>query len=550
MMKDCFLQAFTCILFATAAGFRITYSSAPGRQIRGLQEHCAAQREQREHSFLKIVSAEEFDEKYKRLSSESMSNDIKPDQFGDIFQQCAPYIAMHRGSTMVVHIPDHCVADKDNFDAVLDDLSILHLLGVQLVLVIGVRSQLNAKLAAAGRTPEFGPNGMRVTDEFTMRCLMEVSGLIRFEIESILARGFRGRPGLSGINVVSGNFLYTAKPMGVRDGVDYKLTGEVRRIEAENINKRLAAGDICLMTCLGHSTSGEVFNVPSETLAADCAIALSASKVIYMTEGQQVVVVDTRRRRKTSVGVSPPEAIEEHRVLQNLRIADAILLMKQKEKAKGENLRFQPLVEGFLGLVGSCVKALNGGVQRAHLLTPARGVILKELFTRDGAGLLISRNLYEDMRQAQASDVRAIEEIIRPLELEGILVHRTRDQLEQDLPNCYVLSQDNTTLACGMLKPYSETQAEICCLAVHPSFRKGGRGEMILAYLERQALEMGITHLFLLSTRTMQWFEERGFVSADPSILPSSRRYDAGRNSKVYVKELGSSRDIDAEELL
>ena len=50
------------------------------------------------------------------------------------------------------------------------------------------------------------------------------------------------------------------------------------------------------------------------------------------------------------------------------------------------------------------------------------------------------------------------EEIIRPLELDGILVHRSRDQLEQDLPNCYVLSRDGTTLACGMLKPYSDTQ--------------------------------------------------------------------------------------------
>jgi hypothetical protein len=221
MMKYCFLQVFTCMLMATAAGFRMGHSSAPGsRQVKGLHERCAAHREQ--HHFLKIVSAEELGQKYERFSSDPMSNDIKPDQFGDIFQQCAPYIAMHRGSTMVVHIPDHCVAKKDGFDAVLDDLSILHLLGVQLVLVIGVRSQLNAKLTAAGRTPEFGPNGMRITDEFTMRCLMEVSGLIRFEIESILARGFRGRPGQSGINVVSGNFLYTAKPMGVRDGVDYK----------------------------------------------------------------------------------------------------------------------------------------------------------------------------------------------------------------------------------------------------------------------------------------------------------------------------------------
>ena len=87
--------------------------------------------------------------------------------------------------------------------------------------MIGVREQLNEKLESAGFFPSYF-DGIRITDEFTLRCLMEASGSARFEIESRLARGFRGRPGQSGINVVSGNFLYSAKPLGVRNGVDFR----------------------------------------------------------------------------------------------------------------------------------------------------------------------------------------------------------------------------------------------------------------------------------------------------------------------------------------
>ena len=75
----------------------------------------------------------------------------------------------------------------------------------------------------------------------------------------------------------------------MRDGVDYKLTGEVRKVEVENLRKRLEAGDVVMLTSVGYSSSGEVFNVPSESLAAECAARLQAAKIIYMTDGEQIV---------------------------------------------------------------------------------------------------------------------------------------------------------------------------------------------------------------------------------------------------------------------
>ena len=202
---------------------------------------------------------------------------------------------------------------------------------------------------------------------------------------------------------------------------------------------------------------------------------------------------------------------------------------------------------------------LAAGVKRAHLLSPKRGALLKELFTRDGSGMLISRDMYDHIRPAKETDLPALLQIIKPLEKEGILLSRTNADILRDIPNMHVLTRENTAIACGMLKSYSNslvangmstTVAEIGCLAVHPQYRNAGKGQLMLTYLERLAIQLGVGKVFIVSTRTMQWFEEHGFTLADPSCLPAERYYNVDRAAKVYVKQLGTTRDIEAEELL
>lgn len=319
----------------------------------------------------------------------------------------------------------------------------------------------------------------------------------------------------------------------MRDGIDFQFSGEVRRIEVENIQRRLEQGDVVLLTPLGYSPSGELFSVPSVELASECAAQMKAAKLIFWTQGQQVV--DARNGKP----------------IQSLQLGQAVRILNR--------WRLSPEVAGPSGsgsvaqvmrLIERSIHALGRGVRRAHLVPTSKGALLKEMFTREGAGVLISQDVYEGIRQATVDDVIGVEEIIRPLEREGVLIPRSRDQLEKDMDDCFVLTRDSSVIACGMLKKYSETHGEICCLAVHPSSRRAGRGETLLAYLERRAILLGLTHLFILSTRSMVWFEERGFVCSDPTDLPPSRHYDTTRGSKVYIKRLGSQRDVDQEEFL
>jgi len=168
--------------------------------------------------------------------------------------------------------------------------------------------------------------------------------------------------------------------------------------------------------------------------------------------------------------------------------------------------------------------------------------------------------------RASAGDIPKIVELIEPLEKKGILTRRGREVIEAEVERglFHVLERDGQLLACAILKVIPSGDggdlddqeeegvwAELGCLAVNPRHRNQGRGEAMLGYLQRLALNMGVRYLFCLSTHTMQWFVERGFKEVPVHVLPESRMqaYNWKRNSKCFLKPLSNTRDLDAQEL-
>jgi len=204
-------------------------------------------------------------------------------------------------------------------------------------------------------------------------------------------------------------------------------------------------------------------------------------------------------------------------------------------------------------LTSQCVSALERGVTRAHILPPTPGTLIQELYTADGMGTLIARDLYDGIRLATPADVPGIVELIAPLERRGILVTRDRGKLANDVHQgfYYVFTRDTVILGCANLKRYTPVMAELGCLVVAPAYRKQGHGDAMLCFLERTAIAAGVRCFFALSTHTMQWFNERGFSPVGLDFLPEARRalYDPSRASKIYKKDLGSGRSVDAQEL-
>jgi amino-acid N-acetyltransferase len=436
------------------------------------------------------------------------------------FRAAAPYIRAHRGQTFVIGFGGGMV-EAPGFPAFLHDVALLSCLGVKIVLVHGIRVQLERLLAAHGVESRFA-HGARVTDDAALAQVKAACGAVRVEIEALLSMGLANSP-MAGarIRVASGNFI-TARPVGVRDGVDYLHTGEIRRVDGEAIAARLQAGDICLLSPMGYSPTGEVFKLTMPEVACAVAAGMEAGKLIYFLEG-------------------PGPLDEAGRVRRELTEAEARRLL-----AAGPSPDGGVLVEALPGQalpveLAFAARATAAGVSRTHLIPwGVDGGLLIELFSRDGLGTMISRSPFDLMRPASIEDVGGILELIAPLEAEGTLVRRSRDQIEMEIGDFTVLVRDGAVIACAALHPFtSDGVAEISCLAVHGDYRRRGFGDALLARVEQSAREQGLNQIFLLTTRAGQWYQERGYREGKIQELPVQRQrlYNFQRNSKVFLKD-------------
>ena len=430
--------------------------------------------------------------------------------FVDWFRQAGPYINAHRGKIFVALFGGEAVADA-RFSSLIHDFALLHSLGVRLVLVHGARPQIEERLQEAGQELRY-VNGLRVTDETSLTCVKQAVGSVRIRIEARLSMGLANSP-MHGarIRVVSGNFV-TARPLGVRDGVDYCFTGEVRRIDHQTIRTWLDGNAIVLLSPLGYSPTGEVFNLRAEEVAIATATALRADKLLLLTEGPGLLDSTGQLIRQ----LSPSDA-------EGLLINNGLAV---------DTARY----------LSHALHACRAGVRRIHLISRrVDGGLLLELFTRDGVGTLMTADIYEGIRPATIDDIGGILELIRPLEADGTLVRRSRELLEMEIERFIVLERDGTIIGCAALYPFPEERlGELAGLAVHPDYRNSGRADTLLQFIEHQAIKQGLERLFVLTTRTAHWFRERGFEPARITDLPVQKQalYNLQRLSKVFIKAL------------
>ena len=444
-------------------------------------------------------------------------NQSSPHDFVQWFRSATPYIHAFGGRTFVIAFGGEIV-DEKQFIALTHDLNLLASLEVRLVLVHGARPQIEQRLKRDKLAPAFH-NGLRVTDDAAMEAVKEANGAVRVEIEALLSMGIANSP-MAGadIRVASGNFV-TAKPLGVRDGVDLQHTGEVRKIDAIGIQKRLDDSELVLLSPLGYSPTGEAFNLSLEDVAVSTAIALDADKLIFLMDSTGVQNLRGELLREMT-------ADKAKNLLKNIEDSD-------------DPINFSEDVTYYLP---AAVRACEHGVARTHLISRhIDGAIIQELFTHSGIGTMVTELPLETMRQANIDDVGGILKLIEPLENEGILVRRGRECIEMEIAHFYVMEHDNRTIGCAALHPFTqEKQVEFACLAIDPEYRGGGRGDKLFNYCQQQAKNLGFKQLFCLTTRTEHWFLERGFVeqSVDELPLEKKKMYNFQRKSKVFVKTL------------
>lgn len=425
----------------------------------------------------------------------------------------APYINAHRGKTFVLAMSGE-VAQQDNFASLIHDIALLNSLGVRLILIHGSRPQIAERLEHAGLAPRFHQH-LRITDSQVLEHVKDAAGSLRTQFEALLSMGLPNSPMQgSRIRVCSGNFV-TARPIGVVDGIDHEFTGAVRRIDARGLHQQLEDAAIVLLSPLGYSPTGEVFNLALEDIAVHCAAAIEADKLILFGDAPGLLDDQGQLLRQMAVGNDLPVATLE-----------------------GEPLR----------LMNTARAACQAGVPRCHIISYRDDcALLEELFTHDGSGTLIANEDYERSRNANIDDVGGILELIEPLEQQGVLVKRSRELLETEIERFRLLERDGRILACAALYPFAdESCGEIACIVSHPEYRGAQRGERLLREVEQAARKQQLDYVFVLTTQTAHWFLEQGFEAAGREALPAKKQqlYNLQRNSKVFIKRL---RDIGHE---
>ena len=453
-------------------------------------------------------------------SPEQDSSPAQTDQMIDWFRAASPYINAHRGKTLVLALPGEWI-QSELLPTLIHDLTLLNHLGIRLVVCFGLRAQVDEVLARSSM-PSAIVAGRRVTDEPALNAIIEAAGIARNTLESRLSMGLPNTP-MAGahLSVSSGNYV-TAQPFGIHEGVDFQHTGFVREVHVTAITTLLDTGHLVLMPPLGYSLTGDVFNITVSELATAVATSLNADKLVFL------------------VNQLPKDELEKP-----LRQASAGQLEKW-QAARSSSTDNPAIAAGgdsdLDSIVPHVLNACRKGVERVHLLrSDDRNALLCELFTRDGSGTMVTASRWEHIRPASIRDVGGIIELIEPLQVNGTLVNRSREQLELDIEQFVVSERDGTVVACAAMYPDEPTGVvEIACIATHPRYRGEGRADQLLSHLENQAFEQGYRHARLLSTRAGHWFVERGYVELPPTELPPDRQvsYNQQRNSKVYQKRL------------
>jgi amino-acid N-acetyltransferase len=383
-------------------------------------------------------------------------------------------------------------ADK-NFINVVHDLALMHSLGVRLVVVHEQRSFDSEALTLAD------------ADKAVAEALEE-----RTYIERMFSMGLPNSPLHNArLRVISGNFI-TARPVGVINGVDRVGRGLVRHVDVAGITHALDGSAICLISTLGHSPAGEVFNLSALDVMGAVSRSLGADKLIVMSDFDGINSVDGTMQRQMTVDAAR----------QILEASD----QDQKE-----------------ALMLAC-DACDSGVPRSHLISYALdGGLLKELYTHDGIGTLISPDEYEQIKTAQGHDLSGILELIRPLQQAGVLAERSNEEVERTLDKFTVITKDSRVIACAaLLDNASDKIAEIASVATHPDYRDSGHGERLVAALIDAARQSELERVYVRTTQTGHWFQELGFTMSLLDELPESEKQKANvdRNSNILVRAL------------
>jgi amino-acid N-acetyltransferase len=445
----------------------------------------------------------------------------------DLIREAFHYQSRFQGSTMVFKI-DFPVIEDPRFPYLMKDLALLARTGFRVVIVPGAKEWIDSVLLEYGIVSNYAGSARITTD-----AAIPFVEMAAFHVATRVMTGLAADNSLDSggrTDAVIGNFV-RARAIGVEQGVDMGQSGRVDRILTEPINRALDLGMVPILPCIGWSPAGKPYNVSSDEIALAASTALGAIKLFIVTLGPAL-------RAETCKLPETIQTDERGRVVRlTPQEAEAILELNIRPGSFDTGADAKPLDELQLAL-----RASRSGVERVHIIDAREeGAVLRELFSNLGAGTMVYAGDYESIRALHSRDIPDILRLMEPLMQQGILVRRSAEDIQEKEGDYAVFEVDGSVHACGALHDWGEGQGEIAAIATDPLYADMGLGRRIVRYLIDRAKKQGLRRVFILTTRSQDWFELLGFKECPVDSLPERKRrgYDKARASKAYALELG-----------
>ena len=445
-------------------------------------------------------------------------DEIKHREQVDLIREVFYYQNRFDGKTIVLKI-DYPILNAPHFPQLLKDLAMLRATGIEIILIPGAREWIDAVLKEYDIESEY-VNGTRIATQDSIPFIRMAAFDVANRLMTLLT-AFQA-------NAVIGNFI-RARGIGVVDGVDFQNSGRVEKILKDPLQQILDQGMIPIFPCIGWNAAGKPYNLASDDIAVAVAEALQAEKLFFVTDSDGFM--ETRFKL-------PPGLVKnsDGRVAR-LSLEEAEEVLELNAGNPDPDLKYLALA----------LTACRKGTERAHVVDGRmEGAILREIFSNLGVGTMVYGNDYESIRPMKADDIGEVLRLMQPLVQEGVLIKRTEHDLMARHGDFVVYSIDDVVHACGALHDYGDGQGEIAAIATNPVYRHLSMGRKIVSYLVEKAAKTGMTRVFALTTRTVDWFEQLGFVEVDLESLPARKRetYDHGRKSRIFALALNDRKPI------
>ena len=275
----------------------------------------------------------------------------------EVLVQAMPYIRRYNGKIIVIKYGGNAMINEDLKNQVMQDISLLSLVGIKVVLVHGGGPELSGLMKRLGKQSEF-IDGLRVTDRETVDLAeMVLAGKVNKSLVSLLDRWGGNAIGISGID---GHMIQA-------DFKDERLgyVGEISYVNAQPILDLLNSGYIPVVSTLGCDDDGNIFNINGDTAAAYIAGALQAERLFMMTD-----VAGVLRDKDDPTTLIPQISLAEAKELYNEGV----------------------IAGGMIPKVDCCIEAINAGVKNVVIMDGrVEHSILMELLTDEGAGTMVTR---------------------------------------------------------------------------------------------------------------------------------------------------------------